>query len=317
MNEIETFVGIDVAKHTLEVGLLPTNETFQVAHDDGGIDAIIARLRPLSPKLIVMEATGGLETVLAAALIAAAFRVAVVNPRQARDFAKACGLLAKTDRIDALALARFAGAIRPEPRARKDRATELLEQLVTRRRQLVNMRVQEQLRLASASTMQAKSINKHLSWLDKQIARIERDTAQQIRNSPDWRAKDDLLQSIPGVGDVTSHTMLAKLPELGRLNRHKIAALVGIAPLNNDSGTWRGKRSIWGGRADVRTILYMATLSAMRFNPVLKRFHDRLTAAGKLAKVAIVACMRKLVTIMNAIIKTNTPWNAKTVDQKS
>lgn len=310
MNEIETFVGIDVAKHTLEVGLLPAKETFQVAHDEAGIDAIVARLRALAPKLIVMEATGGLETALAASLIGASLRVAVVNPRQARDFAKACGLLAKTDRIDALALARFAEAIKPEPRAGKDPATQLLDQLVTRRRQLVNMRVQEQLRLASASPVQAKSINKHLSWLDQQIARIERDTAQQIRNSPGWRAKDDLLQSIPGVGDVTSHTMLAKLPELGSLNRHKIAALTGIAPLNNDSGTFKGKRSIWGGRADVRTILYMATLSAMRFNPVLKRFHDRLIAAGKLQKVAIVACMRKLVTIMNAIIKTNTPWEA-------
>lgn len=310
MNEIETFVGIDVAKHTLEVGLLPAKETFQLAHDEAGIDAIVARLRALAPKLIVMEATGGLETALAASLIGASLRVAVVNPRQARDFAKACGLLAKTDRIDALALARFAEAIKPEPRAGKDPATQLLDQLVTRRRQLVNMRVQEQLRLASASPVQAKSINKHLSWLDQQIARIERDTAQQIRNSPGWRAKDDLLQSIPGVGDVTSHTMLAKLPELGSLNRHKIAALTGIAPLNNDSGTFKGKRSIWGGRADVRTILYMATLSAMRFNPVLKRFHDRLIAAGKLQKVAIVACMRKLVTIMNAIIKTNTPWEA-------
>lgn len=310
MNEIETFVGIDVAKHTLEVGLLPAKETFQVAHDEAGIDAIVARLRALAPKLIVMEATGGLETALAASLIGASLRVAVVNPRQARDFAKACGWLAKTDRIDALALARFAEAIKPEPRAGKDPATQLLDQLVTRRRQLVNMRVQEQLRLASASPVQAKSINKHLSWLDQQIARIERDTAQQIRNSPGWRAKDDLLQSIPGVGDVTSHTMLAKLPELGSLNRHKIAALTGIAPLNNDSGTFKGKRSIWGGRADVRTILYMATLSAMRFNPVLKRFHDRLIAAGKLQKVAIVACMRKLVTIMNAIIKTNTPWEA-------
>lgn len=313
MSEVESFVGIDVAKNTLDLRLEPVGEGLHVAYDDDGIAQVRQRLLALSPTLIVMEATGGLETHLACELMACGLPVAVINPRQARDFAKATGQLAKTDQVDAAVLARFARAIRPAVRVQKDADTRELDALVTRRRQLIAMRVQETLRLGSAKSKALQnSLKKHIAWLDKEITHLDDDLTKRLRASPAWRTKDDLLRSIPGVGAVTSVTLLAKCPELGRLNRREIAKLTGVAPLANDSGKHRGKRFIWGGRADVRAVLYMAAVTAMRCNPVIKAFAHRLKQAGKPAKVAIVACMRKLLTIMNAMLKTNTPWKEKT-----
>lgn len=312
-NQMESFVGIDVAKNTLDLRLEPFGESLHVAYDDAGIAEIRKSLLALSPTLIVMEATGGLETRLACELAACGLPVAVINPRQARDFAKATGQLAKTDRVDAAVLCAFARAIRPAVRVLKDVDTRDLDDMVSRRRQLIAMRVQETLRLGSAeSKALQKSLKKHMVWLDKQIAGLDGDLTKRLRASDAWRAKDNLLQGIPSVGAVTSVTLLAKCPELGQLNRREIAKLTGVAPLANDSGKHRGKRFIWGGRADVRTVLYMATVSAIRCNPAIKAFADRLKQAGKPAKVVIVACMRKLLTIMNAMVKNNAPWTAKT-----
>lgn len=308
---IEVFVGIDVSKDTLDIGFRPSGDVFQVAYDEDGIAEAIRRIREVSPALIVLEATGALETRVASGLIAAGLPVAVVNPRQVRDYAKACGQLAKTDRIDALVLADFARAIRPQVRPLKDKATAELDALLTRRDQLVKMRVQEQLRLDRALKVQVKSIKRHIAWLDKRIAEIDTDLTARLRSSEAWRAKDDLLQGIPGVGPVTSVSMMGKLPELGTLSHRAIGKLVGIVPLPDDSGKHRGKRFIQGGRADVRRVLYMAAVSAMRCNSVIKAFAERLTKAGKPAKVVIVACMRKLLTIMNAMIKNNSPWSPK------
>jgi transposase len=312
MNENpETFVGIDISKDTLDIGFQPSGQTLRLPHDAQGISEATKRLGETARCLVVLEATGGLETPLAAALVAAGVPVAVVNPRQVRDYAKATGQLAKTDRVDALVLADFARAIRPELRPMKDALTRELDDLVSRRRQLVEMRVQETLRLGRASKVQEKSLKSHIAWLDKRIEGIDTDLRKRLRESPAWRAKDDLLRSIPGVGDTTSATLLAKLPELGTLDRKGIAALAGLAPLANDSGKQRGRRIIWGGRADVRCVLYMSTVAAIRCNPVLRAFADRLKAAGKPAKVVIVACMRKLLSIMNAMLKSNLPWNPK------
>jgi transposase len=259
-----------------------------------------------------MEATGGLEMRLACELAALGLNVAVINPRQARDFAKATGELAKTDKVDAKVLAAFAKAIRPKIRPLKDEQTRELDDMVSRSRQLVANRVQEALRLdTAASKPLQKSLKAHIAWLDKRIVEIDEDLSHRLKASDVWRAKDDLLRSIPGVGTVTAVTLLAKCPELGAINRHEIAALVGVAPLANDSGKHHGRRSVWGGRADVRVVLYMATLSAIRSNPALKAFAHRLKQAGKPAKGIIVACMRKLLTIMNAVLKNNEPWHAK------
>ena len=312
-NQMESFVGIDVAKNTLDLRLEPVGECLHVAYDDPGIAEIRKRLLALAPTLIVMEATGGLETRLACELTACGLPVAVINPRQARDFAKATGQLAKTDRVDATVLAHFARAIRPAVRVLKDADTRDLDDLVTRRRQLIAMRVQETLRLGTAeSKALQKNLKKHITWLDKQIADLDGDLTKRLRASDVWRAKDDLLQSIPGVGKVSTVTLLAKCLELGQLNRREIAKLSGVAPLANDSGKHRGKRFVWGGRADVRAVLYMAAVSAIRCNPAIKAFANRLKQAGKPAKVVIVACMRKLLTIMNAMVKNTAPWTAKT-----
>jgi transposase len=308
---VETFVGIDVSKGTLDLCIEPAGETLHVDYDDKGISQVVKRLVEVSPTLIVMEATGGLEMRLAGELSAKSLPVAIINPRQARDFAKATGQLAKTDSVDAAILAAFARAIRPAVRPIKDAETRALDDLVTRRRQLVDMRVQEILRLGTASKVQKKSLTAHITWLNKRITALDEEMTKRLRASSVWKSKDDLLCGIPGVGDVTSLTMLAKCPELGQLNRREIAALTGVAPLAKDSGKHRGKRFVWGGRADVRAVLYMATISAMRFNSRIKAFADRLTLAGKPGKVVIVACMRKLLTIMNAMIKNNMPWNPK------
>lgn len=307
---VEQFVGIDVSKGTLDVYIAPSGKSLHVTHDDCAIGQILELLKEICPVLIVMEATGGLEVCLASELAGAQLPVAVINPRQARDFAKATGQLAKTDQVDAAMLATFAQAIRPQARPLKDTDTRALDDLVSRRRQLITMRVQETLRLGMASSKpMQKSLNQHIAWLDKQIGQIDSDLTKRLRQSDLWRVKDDLLQGIPGVGSVTSMTMLAKCPELGTLSRREIAALAGVAPLANDSGKHRGKRFIWGGRAEVRAVLYMATVAAMRCNPAIKVFAARLKLAGKPAKVVIVACMRKLLTIMNAMLKNNTSWN--------
>ena len=308
---VEKFVGIDVSKGTLDLCTEPAGETLHVDYDDKGISHIVKHLVALAPTLIVMEATGGLEMRLAGELAAKSLPIAIINPRQARDFAKATGQLAKTDLVDAAILAAFARAIRPVVRPLKNADTRDLDDLVTRRRQLVDMRVQEMLRMGTASKVQEKSLTSHITWLDKRIADLDDDLTKRLRASDVWRIKDDLLRGIPGVGAVTSLTMLAKCPELGQLNRREIAALTGVAPLAKDSGKHRGKRFVWGGRADVRAVLYMATVSAIRFNSHIKIFAERLKQAGKPGKVVIVACMRKLLTIMNAILKNNTPWNPK------
>ena len=309
---MDKFAGIDISKDSLDLCIEPDNEVLHVAYDDKGIAQVVKRLVQVAPTLIVMEATGGLEMRLASELAAKGLPVAVINPRQARDFAKATGQLAKTDLVDAAVLAAFARAIRPAVRPIKDVDTRELDDLVTRRRQLIDMRVQETLRLGTASKVQRKSLAGHIAWLDKRIVKLDDDLSKRLRASDAWRTKDDLLQGIPGVGAVTTLTLLAKCPELGALNRRQIAALVGVAPRANDSGKHRGKRFVWGGRADVRAVLYMATISAIRCNNDINAFAERLKQAGKPAKVVIVACMRKLLTIMNAMVKNNAQWTPKT-----
>lgn len=309
---VENFVGIDISKSTLDICVIPSGEALHVAYDEAGVGQVVERMKEWNPTLIVMEATGGLEVRLASELASKGLPVTVINPRQARDFAKATGQLAKTDCVDAAMLAGFARAIRPQIRALKDEETRALDDMVSRRRQLIDMRVQETLRLGTAASKpMQKSLQTHIAWLDKQIAKMDDDLNQKLRNSEVWRVKDDLLRTIPGVGAVTSLTMLAKCPELGTLNRREIAALGGVAPLANDSGKHCGKRFIWGGRADVRAVLYMATVSAIRCNSDIQAFANRLKEAGKPAKVVIVACMRKLLTIMNAMLKNNAPWTPK------
>jgi transposase len=310
--ETEYFAGIDVSKDMLELGLRPSGQAFALRHDAQGIDQALERLDQLGCTLIVLEATGGLETQVAARLAGARLPVVVVNPRQVRDYAKATGQLAKTDRIDALVLADFARAVRPQLRPLKDEATRELDELVVRRRQLIGMRVQESVRLARTSPILRKDLKCHIAWLDKRIGEIDTDLTARLRSSEAWRVKDDLLRSIPGVGPTLCVTVLAKLPELGALDHKAIAKLVGVAPLADDSGKHHGVRRTWGGRADVRAVLYMATVSALRCNPVIRAFAVRLRAAGKKPKLVIVACMHKLLTIMNAVVKNNVPWNPKT-----
>jgi transposase len=304
------FAGVDVAKDHLDVALRPGGDAWSVDNDAVGHEALIRRLRPADPELIVLEATGGYQVPVAAALSTAGLPVAVVNPRQVRDFARATGQLAKTDRIDARTLALFAERVRPEPRPLPDPMGEELRALVARRRQLLEMLGAEQNRMRHPSPPSVqKGLEKHVRWLKRQLEEVDDDLQSVVRNSPLWRARDDLLQSVPGIGPVTSRTLLAELPELGRLNRREIAALVGVAPLNRDSGRWRGRRFVWGGRAPVRRTLYMAALTATRHNPVIRTFYERLLDRGKPHKVALTACMRKLIVILNAMAKSQQPWN--------
>ncbi len=305
------FVGIDVAKATLEIALRPSAQTWQVIYDDTHVEAFVTQLNELSPTLIVVEATGGLERSLVAALVAARLPVIVINPRQARDFAKATGRLAKTDRIDAQVLAHYGEAIRPSFRLLPDADTQQLRALVDRRRQLVDMMTAEQSRLNTSPARVRDSIAAHLAWLQQQLASLDDDLDGMRQSSPIWHERDDILQSTPGVGPVLSRTLMSQLPELGELNRKEIAALVGVAPFNRDSGTWRGRRTIWGGRAAVRSVLYMSTLVATRHNPVIREFYERLLAAGKAKKVALTACMRKLLTILNAMVKNQQRWQPR------
>jgi transposase len=304
----QCFVGIDVAKAQLDIALRPLGERWAVTNDDTGITALVRRLQEIGPQLIVLEATGGYQRAVVAALATAGLPVVVVNPRQARDFAKATGQLAKTDALDARALAHFAEAIRPAPRPLPDTQTEELRALLARRRPWVGMRTAEQNRLGSAPRRLQADIQVHITWLNERLAALDDDLDTTLRASPVWREREELLRSVPGIGPVCARTLLLDLPELGTLSRQRLAALVGVAPLNRDSGTLRGTRTIWGGRAHVRTTLYMSTLVAVRYNPVLKTFYERLRAAGKAAKVALTACMRKLLTILHAMVKHHTPW---------
>lgn len=309
MNHEPCFIGIDVSKNTLDFHARPSEEVLHVNNDADGIAALVTRVIALAPALVVMEATGGLEHPLAAALAAAGVPVAVVNPRQARDFAKATGKLAKTDAIDAAVLAHFAEAIRPEARPLPDAQTHELAELLGRRRQLLGMRTAENNRLGTVTAGRVRrSIEAHLSWLAKQLEGLDADLGEAIQGSPVWRVNDDLLQSIPGVGRVVSRALMAELPELGRLSRERIAALAGLAPMNRDSGKSSGRRAVCGGRSHVRSALYMAALSAKRWNPTLRQFATRLKEKGKAAKVILVAVARKLLVIANAILLSQRPW---------
>lgn len=303
-------VGIDVSKKFLDIDSCPDTHRARFGNDASGYASVVAMLKPLQPDWIIVEATGGLETELVSALATAGLRVVVINPKQARDFARATGVLAKTDQVDALVLAHFGQAVRPALRPIKDEHLRQLEEVVTRRRQLVDMLTAEKNRRQQASAAIAKSITKHIEWLEQLIKDTEGDLGRTIKESPIWHAKADLLSSIPGVGRITVATLLAELPELGTLNRREVSALVGVCPYNRDSGKMRGKRRIFGGRACVRNVLYMATLSAIRSNAVIAATYERLLDAGKLKKVAIVACMRKLLVTMNAILRDNKRWGA-------
>jgi transposase len=313
MSELEeVVVGIDVAKASLDVAMRPNGEERHVANDAAGIAEVVAWLQTIGPRVIVVEATGGYEAPLVAELGIAALPVAVVNPRQVRDFARATGRLAKTDQLDAQVLAHFAEAVRPTPRPLPDEAAQELKALLERRRQVVAMRTAEENRLGATRVATVRTrIQAHLAWLETDLAAVDDQLRQQLRASPLWREQDDLLRSVPGIGPVLALTLLAELPELGRLSHAQIAALVGVAPLNRDSGTQRGRRAVWGGRRAVRTALYMGTLRATRCNPVIRVFYERLLAAGKAKKVALVACMHKLLTIVNAMLKHQTPWQAQ------
>jgi len=305
----ELFVGVDVAKAELVVACRPEGAGWTASNDAEGIAATVARLRSLAPRLIVLEATGGYERAVVTALAVGGLpAVVVVNPRQVRDFAKATGQLAKTDALDADLLALFADRVRPTLRPLPDAIVQQLDALMTRRRQLLDMLTAERNRLEHAVGPIRRSLVDHIRWLERRVAAVDRDLDDTIARSPVWRAKDDLLRSVPGVGPVVSRTLLADVPELGHLNRKQIAALVGVAPLARDSGTLRGKRIVWGGRAPVRAVLYMGALVATRRNPVIRAFYRRLLAAGKPKKVALIACMRKLLTILNAMMRTSTTW---------
>jgi transposase len=311
------FVGIDVSKAQLDIGIRPGDERWQVENSLEGIAELVKRLAEIKPTLIVMEATGGYEMAAAAELAGAVLPVAVVNPRQVRDFAKSLGRLAKTDQIDAHVLARFGEAVQPEPRALPDEQTQQLQALLTRRRQIIEMLVAEKNRMRLAHKGVILGLAEHIAWLEKCLDELDKQLHDLLKNSPIWREKDDLLRSVPGVGPVLATTLLAELPELGLLNRKKIASLVGVAPFNCDSGKMHGKRAIWGGRASIRSVLYMATLSAIHCNPVIRTFYERLIQAGKEAKVALTACMRKLLTILNAMMHNHTHWQSTLAASKT
>jgi transposase len=306
----ELFAGIDVSKQYLDVAVRGrVARAWRVRYTAAGVDALVKELVELAPTLVVLEATGGIEAHIVAALATAGVGLSVVNPRQVRDFAKATGELAKTDSIDAQILALFAERVRPEVRPLRDDETRELDALMTRRRQLIDIRTGELNRLHQAAPVVKASITEHIAWLNARIGEADAELRQRIEASSVWREKDRVLRSAPGIGETTSVSLLAGIPEIGKLNRQKVSKLVGVAPLNRDSGQLRGKRAIWGGRADVRSALYMATLSAVRWNPVIREFYQRLVGRGKAKKVALVACMRKLLSILNHMVKDNLTWN--------
>jgi transposase len=302
------FAGIDVSKTALDVALRPEGSSWRCANDEAGIADLVGRLQPLGPQLIVLEATGGLERLVVAALALAGLPVAVVNPRHVRDFAKASGRLAQTDALDAAALAHFAAALQPEPRPLPDAQEQALAALVERRRQVVGMLTAEKNRFQQALPAVRAKVAAHIAWLEQALAELDAELDQLLRASPLWRERDQLLRSVPGVGPTVALTLLAHLPELGHGSVKHVATLVGLAPLNRDSGAWRGSRAIWGGRRHVRAALYMAALVGVRHNPVLRAFYQQLLARGKPKKVALIACMHKLLTILHAVLRHHTPW---------
>ena len=312
MKEETRYVGIDVAKSRIDVAVRPTGRGWEVAYDQAGIEELVAELASLEPALVLLEATGGLEVRLVAALASAALPVMVVNPRQVRDFARATGKLAKTDALDAAVLAHFAEAVRPPVRALRDSETQALNALVARRHQVMTMLVSEKNRLRTATEGVRRRIKAHIGWLEKDVEDLDDSLRQALRESPIWREKENLLRSVPGVGEQVSVTLLAYLPELGKLDRRQIAALVGVAPFNRDSGSLRGKRSVWDGRARVRSALYLGALVASRCNRVIRDFYQRLLRQGKPKKLALTPCMRKLLIILNSILKHRTPWREST-----
>ena len=313
MSQEPTYVGIDVSKERMDVAVRPTGRSWSVSYDGAGVDDLVAQLKELKPAGVITESTGGLELPLVAAPAAASLPVAVVNPRQVRDFARSTGRLAKTDRLDAQVLAHFGEAVRPPMRPLRDNETQVLGAVLARRWQVMNILVAEKNRLSRAAPEVRPRIEAHISWLKQELDDLDTDLRQRIKGSPVWREKDDLLRSVPGVGPQVSLTLLAYLPELGTLNRKQVAALVGVAPFNRDSGPYRGKRSVWGGRATVRSTLYMGALVASRFNPVLRDFYQRLLEAGKPKKVALTACARKLLTILNSMVRTGVHWDPTTL----
>lgn len=310
----ELFVGIDISKKVMDVAVRPTGEFFRLDNKKSGISGLVKRLLKLKPALVLLEATGGLELPVAIGLVEAGLPATIINPRQVRDFAKATGKLAKTDSLDAKMLAQFAEAVRPEIRPLKDSQTQELSDLVTRRNQLVEMLVSEKNRLSCAVKTSAKSLQDHIKWLEKRVKEIDSQIGRMMKDNAQWKKKNSILRSAPGVGPLLSAALLGYLPELGTIDRKEIAVLAGLAPFNRDSGGKRGKRSIWGGRRRVRKILYMATLTATRCNPVIKDFYQRLTKAGKGHKVAITACMRKLLVILNTMVKNEIKWKNRRLE---
>jgi len=306
--ETKVFVGVDVSKDSLDVATGPKKDIITFVNDQKGVDALVNKLNRIDAELTVFESTGGYELLAASSLAEAGLPVVIVNPRQVRNFAKATGILAKTDALDARVIAHFAQAVKPDVRPLKDAETSELTALVTRRRQIVEMIVAESNRLKLANKRSIKDIKDHIRWLKKRLDKIETDIGKTIQNSPIWHCKDNILRSVPGIGPITSASLICDLPELGVLGSKKIAMLVGLAPLNCDSGKFKGRRRIWGGRAAVRSGLYMATLAAIRCNPPIKEFYQRLIAAGKCHKVAATACMRKLLIIVNAMLRDQTLW---------
>jgi len=308
---MEIFVGIDVAKAWLDIAVHEQEEAFRTGNDDIGIVSLVKRLKKLKPTLIVLEATGGFEMLMVAELTHTGLPVVVVNAKRIRDFARATGRLAKTDKLDAKVLAHFAAVVRPALRSLRSEEEEQLTALLTRRRQVLDMLTVEKNRLVTVRAKMRSEIEAHIQWLSRSLKELDHEIKDFVAGTPVWKEKDALLQSVPGVGPVTSATMLGMLPELGKLNRQEIAALVGVAPVNKDSGKKQGKRRVYGGRADVRSVLYMAALAAKKFNPVIRKFYERLIKHGKEKKVALTACMRKLLVILNAMMHTNQPWRTQ------
>ena len=312
MEQESTYVGIDVAKAQVDVAVGPTGQRWVVSYDETGVGELVSQMEDLGPALVLLEASGGLELPLVAALAAAALPVVVINPRQVRDFARATGTLAKTDALDAAVLAHFADAVRSSVRPLRDAETQVLNSLVARRHQVMTMLVSEKNRLGTAISAVRPRIEAHIAWLEQELDDLDEGLRQTLRSSPVWREKDDLLRTVPGVGEQISLTLLAYLPELGTLDRRQVAALAGVAPFNRDSGILRGKRAVWGGRSRVRAALYMGALSATRYNPVIRDFYQTLLTAGKPKKVALVACMRKLLVILNSMLRHRSPWRGMT-----
>ena len=309
MESAERFVGIDVSKKVLDIAVLPDGTQWSVPNTPQGIDELVAALGPLAPVLVVLESTGGLQRAVVAGLAAAQIPAAVVNPRQVRDFAKASGRLAKTDRLDAEVIGHFGMAMRPRPTRLPDAEAQALEAHVERRRQVVTMITAEKNRLSSTVGPVRKDIQRHIAWLEKELRKLDEDLSKRIQRNPVWREREDLLRSVPGVGPVLGMTLLAEVPELGELGGKQIASLLGVAPFNRDSGILRGRRTVWGGRAPARQTLYMATLTATRHNPVIRDFYLRLCGSGKAKKVALTACMRKLLVILNSMLKHGAAWD--------